>query len=264
VSSFWTWLIRRLLKRVTPNSNPTQSTALKGFFQMCRPIQTEFELVRVGPQYDGGYLIPNDLQDLVACFSPGVGDIVGFELDMLARGIPCYLLDASVRENPIQDLQAVFDRYYLSSYDDAESITLESWVTKYAPSSGDLILQMDVEGAEYGVIEQTSIETLMRFRIIVIEFHFTDYLFDSFGFKIINNSLKKILQKFSIVHIHPNNNSKTVMRHGIALPQALEFTFLRKDRHKKASFVTAYPNGLDMPCNPRKSDIVLPSSFFKL
>jgi hypothetical protein len=42
-------------------------------------------------------------------------------------------------------------------------------VRTHAPSAGDLILQMDIEGAEWPVILNASQEVLTRFRIIVLE-----------------------------------------------------------------------------------------------
>lgn len=50
---------------------------------------------------DGGYLIPDDLEGISACFSPGVDDRATFETSLIARGIPCFLADASVDKAPI-------------------------------------------------------------------------------------------------------------------------------------------------------------------
>ena len=36
-------------------------------------------LIRVGSDHDGGYLIPNILDQIESCFSPGVGKIYEFE-----------------------------------------------------------------------------------------------------------------------------------------------------------------------------------------
>ena len=47
-----------------------------------RPVTTEHELIRIGADADGGYLVPNDLSGLTACFSPGVDDIASFEQHM--------------------------------------------------------------------------------------------------------------------------------------------------------------------------------------
>jgi hypothetical protein len=45
---------------------------LENFFAQINPVITEHELMRLGADHDGGYLIPNDLDGITACFSPGV------------------------------------------------------------------------------------------------------------------------------------------------------------------------------------------------
>src|SRR3954463_7181162 len=64
--------------------------------EAARPWQTEHPLIRVGGAGDGGYLLPDDLDGIAACFSPGVSNQATFEEDLLARGIPCFQADASV------------------------------------------------------------------------------------------------------------------------------------------------------------------------
>ncbi len=50
-----------------------------------RPISCDKTLIRLGPKGDGGYLVPDDLEGIVACFSPGVGSISKFEKDCTER-----------------------------------------------------------------------------------------------------------------------------------------------------------------------------------
>src|SRR4051794_36195573 len=46
--------------------------------QALRPWITEHPLIRLGGEHDGGYLLPDDLDGIVACFSPGVSDEASF------------------------------------------------------------------------------------------------------------------------------------------------------------------------------------------
>jgi hypothetical protein len=110
-------------------------------------------------------------------------------------------------------------------------MTLDSWVNKELPdNNSDLLLQMDIEGSEYEVIIQSSNELLRMFRIIVIEFHDMQNLFDRFGLKTIAACFAKLQRDFEIVHIHPNNNHQPIKYMGYEIPPAIEITFLRKDR----------------------------------
>ena len=51
---------------------------LKQFFDVIKPIQTNHNLIRVGGKGDGGYLIPDDLENIKVCFSPGVDVTANF------------------------------------------------------------------------------------------------------------------------------------------------------------------------------------------
>jgi hypothetical protein len=56
-------------------------------------------------------------------------------------------------------------------------MTLESWMKKMRPSGGEFILQIDIEGTEYGVLHRTPINVLKQYRILVIEFHELNSIF---------------------------------------------------------------------------------------
>lgn len=60
-----------------------------------RPVNADKELIRIGPARDGGYLVPDDLEGIEACFSPGAGKISGFEKECAERGMNVYLADKS-------------------------------------------------------------------------------------------------------------------------------------------------------------------------
>ena len=219
-------------------------------------------LRRFGGDADGGYLVPDDLAGISAVFSPGVGLVSSFEADLIdAIGAQCgvYMADASVE--PPRDLTKTwhFSKSYLAAIDESPYIRLETWVKGCArEDSSDLLLQMDIEGAEYLVLVDTPIEILRKFRIIVIEFHRLDRLFLSDTFELYSLVFEKLLSTHVIVHLHPNNNDGLLSVRGIEVPATMEFTFLRKDRFSAASGVKSYPNPLDRKNNPDKPDLVLP------
>ena len=67
---------------------------------LLKPNDLGYDLIRIGPNGDGGYLVPDVLNKIKICFSPGVGDIHGFENDLLDRGIKVFMADGTV-EKPI-------------------------------------------------------------------------------------------------------------------------------------------------------------------
>jgi hypothetical protein len=180
------------------------------FISKLYPIQTEHPLIRLGGSGDGGYLIPDDLDRVAACFSPGVDSWTNFERDLVRRGIQCFLADGSIERPPICDRQMHFLRKFLGVINDDRTITLDDWVTANAPGHSDLILQMDIEGAEWPVLLNVSRDVLRRFRIIVVEFHDLERLMDKHAFLIIKLAFERLLQDYYIVHNHPNNFGRTV------------------------------------------------------
>jgi len=108
------------------------------------------ELIRLGNNGDGGYLIPNDLTDIKYCYSPGVSSSVGFELDLLEHGIESFLADFSIENIPILNKKFDFEKKYIGHErgNSNDYITLESWINMKTPNEANLILQMDIEGGE--------------------------------------------------------------------------------------------------------------------
>ncbi len=89
---------------------------------------------------------------------------------------------------------------------------------------------MDIEGEEYDVIFDTANETL---------------------------------KKFSIVHIHSNNNVVPIKHRGYEFPPFMEFTFLRKDRIHYWSYTKSFPHPLDIVNVPSKPDFALPKCWYQ-
>lgn len=243
---------------------PTVDRArMQAFFNAVRPVQTQHALIRMGGEGDGGYLVPDDLAGIEACFSPGVSDVASFEHELAHRNIKSFLADHSVDAPPISSDLFDFEKKYLGPKEDEVFMTLESWVRRKAPAEGDMILQMDIEGAEYGVIFDTSSDTLKRFRILAIEFHGLDALIVNGSFELFNLTFTKLLKDFEVVHIHPNNYYPPLQYKEFSIPPLLEITFLRKDRITTRQPCTTFPHPLDRPNVPEREDLVLPGCWYR-
>jgi hypothetical protein len=167
-------------------SRTTDKAKVLDFLSSVKPLQTNHDLIRLGGATDGGYLVPNDIEGVDVCFSPGVSQVSAFEEDLTKRGIRCFLADYSVDSPPVANDLFDFEKKYLGPADSGNFMTLESWINIKAPTGSDFILQMDIEGAEYGVLFDTSPGTLRKFRMLVIEFHRLDALCDKMGYELIS------------------------------------------------------------------------------
>ena len=253
---------RNLVQRTRPDLALSLIHAL-------RPLDCGKPLIRIGGNADGGYLVPDDLDGIEYCFSPGVNTIADFENDLADRKIHSFLADYSVDGPPISRPEFTFDKKFLGATDNEQFFTLASWKDKYLKDySGDLLLQMDIEGGEYQVIFNTPDQLLCQFRILVIEFHSLDKLLDPFGFELLSHCFQKLLQFFYIVHLHPNNCCGSVLWDDIEIPKVMEFTFLNKRRVDQIKPQRTFPHPLDAPNLPidtpyiPKWDLMLPKCWY--
>lgn len=240
----------------------TETRQVRELIKKLRPVTCTRELIRFGPDTDGGYLLPNDLAGIEACFSPGVNNVSGFELDCANKGMKVFMADASVEGPAAQHPQFHFVKKFIGASTQAEFITLDDWVaTSIGSSKSDLLLQMDIEGYEYDALLSASSALLQRVRVMVIEFHDLEYLFCGPAFPVYKQVFEKILQTHTCVHIHPNNYSEIMSVDGLEVPQMAEFTFLRNDRVHQPSFARQFPHPLDKD-NTSKPSRPLPKSFY--
>jgi hypothetical protein len=228
---------------------------------LVRPVTTNHPLIRIGSRHDGGYLVPDDLTGIAACFSPGVSTNVAFELDLAGRGIQSYMVDASIDALPAHNDAFTFDSLWLGATDDAGSkrISLDSWVSKYAPdpTAGDLLLQMDIEDAEWATLAAVSRDTLARFRIIVLELHDLTSLASRKGNLYIKSIFQKLREDFDVVHAHPNNYFAPERVKGVSIHPILEITLLRRDRINSSRPTEDFPHPLDSRNLVRRPDVRL-------
>jgi hypothetical protein len=227
----------------TKDTESTQSTfaEVEGpltLIEVLRPKPMPFPLIRIGANKDGAYLLPDDLKGIRACFSPGVNNFKDFEDELFNRfGIVSHMCDFSSDveklKTPLKPGQT-FKKKWLDVNGDKDSITLSDWVNELEPNnSDDLLLQMDIEGAEYRNLLNAPDAVLRRFRIVVMELHRLSIVNRPEEFQKELGPLLAVLNKhFVCVHSHPNNcaGDVTLVGSNLNVPKVLELTFLRRDR----------------------------------
>lgn len=242
----------------------TDAESLKRLIMQIKPWDCGLDLIRVGGQADGGYIVPNDFEGLSACFSPGVSDSAFFEEDLANRFfIPSHLADFSVEGPPTGFHPKSFLKKFVGSRDTDELITLQSWMESCSTigPSDEFVLQMDIEGSEYETLLATPSKFLNHFRILVLEIHGYGNWSDPAYFQIVESFFEKILQNFTIVHAHANNCSGTVTISGVEFPNDFEISLIRNDRIKSQVGYARLPNPLDRPNIQSKKEILISDYF---
>lgn len=230
------------------------------FYSKLWPVYTGYELIRIGADGDGGYLVPNCIEGIAACLSPGTGGDATLEEEIYKKyGIKSILCDPSHDRPEGLSRNLSFDKVKLARHTSLESnsISMPDWLKKYKLSESlPLMLSMDIEGGEYEVIDSLEIKDISKFRIVVMELH---ALSSDFGLISADSLIKKMLDIFDIVHIRPNNacnlkiNSKSFC---YDYYHALDITFLSKYMRK------CHPRQVESLPHPLDQNHVLPGTWF--
>ena len=117
--------VGQMIRWVTDVRQPEFETFIRGL-----PIVWPQSMVRIGGDQDGGYLLPDDLDGIEFCFSPGVADSASFESDLQTRfGIQSFLADASVDGPPEGFDAAGFQKIFIGDRpNNSRFQTLEHWI----------------------------------------------------------------------------------------------------------------------------------------
>ena len=240
-----------------------------------KPIEID-NLLRIGNNYDGGYIINKEIVDNCKnCISFGLGDNFSFEeeLKKINPSINIRMYDHTVNItyliknfffwlwHAIRYRKLSFRFMYLFKYifffSKKNNFHIKRKISKNSlntlMNSLNLIpeysiLKIDIDGDEYNIIEEIK---NFRFLALIIEFEEAD------------KNLQKILDfieennKLKLIHVHANNFLPLGIKN---IPQALELTFIDTRLIKNPNILSKkkYPiKGLDYPNNPIKKDIKL-------
>ncbi len=240
-------LMRDILLKFNINiyhlSNSEQIHNFLDYFKI--EIPENLNLIRIGSKNDGGYLIPNILNEIKFCYSAGIGGNVSFEKDLLTHKISSFGADGSIENLPEKIEKYNFTKKNIGIINNNKTIRFEDWINQNTPESNSLIGQIDIEGGEYNLIIDTPLLTLKKFKILVIEFHNLSRINNKIILENYSSCFEKILEVFKICHIHINNAEKPIKVHGIEIPPLLEITFLNKDLYTGNNKTFEIPNKLD-------------------
>jgi hypothetical protein len=215
------------------------------------------EYVRVGRDNDGGYIMPDYFGSCRIAYSFGISDDVSWDCDIARRGIDVYQYDHTIDALPKWNTRFRFFKFGIAGKDDTDRslLSIETILKRNGHDTAqNLLLKMDVEGAEWDFLNCAAAETLSLFSQIVFEFHsLTDVRKEN---KIIS-ALKKLNRTHQVVCVHGNNYGYAQEAEGILMPASLEATYVRRADHSFRDAVRRFPTEIDMPCCAERADFAL-------
>lgn len=208
---------------------------------------TGFDLVRVGCDNDGGYIMLDDFPGGIA-YSFGICDDVSWDKDMASRGYDVFMYDHTIDGLPEENTRFHWSKLGISDgvTDDERLKTLEELISRNGrENERDMILKMDVEGAEWGFLESVKPETLSQFSQITLELH--GMVNPAYSERILN-ALRKINMTHQLIHLHANNNSTYITAGGKSFCSFIEASYvLRKKYNFSGDYDVNLPLKIDMP-----------------
>jgi hypothetical protein len=258
----------------------TPSKELIQWLFTLRPVDMDLDLIRLGSEHDGGYVIPENLDSIKLNISPGCNSVWQFEKDLYLRfGIPSILLDKPEAKPDNLFPPTTFLPFWVGTYDDTETLRIDSLVEqlflgslKMYDSNGQVIslkegednalmMQMDIENAEWNVLSSLSKETLNLFKVLVIEFHNLRYAKNYLIFKTLYQPvIAKLLESFSVINANGNNNCSTFQLgdKNIHFPDTVELTLVKKGTESPKPPQYSKLEILNMPNVVNKPPITIP------
>ena len=211
--------------------------------------------IRLGNNYDGGYVIP-DL-DYSKLYSFGISDDMSFDRDFVEKykNSTAYLFDPTIDKLPssYDTSKIFFNKIGLGNENKQTKInnlicdvnTLDNIILR--ETDNNMLLKIDIEGDEFDSLLIVEDNILKKFMCIVIEYHWLSN--DNTKNKI--QCFEKLNNLFYPIHIHANNHSPVIVKdYFYHIPDVVEITYIRKDLIDKPVICKdKFPTKLDCPNN---------------
>ena len=217
----------------------------------------DYNLIRIGRLYDGGYLMLNNFNPKQIAYSFGINDDVSWDKDISTRQIHCYMYDHTIHQLPCGENQFFHwsKTGVCGNTPQKDCKTIKQLLESNGHiNKNDLILKMDVEGAEWDVLDDIDFSILRKFDQIVIELH---HICNLSNYERMIRCLNKLQTTHQAIWVHGNNYSDYLKVGNLITPDTLEVLFANKEKYQFTQNNNQFPLTQDFPNNPEKLDIYL-------
>jgi hypothetical protein len=163
--------------------------------------------------------------------SGGIENNNSFEVTLAKSGVKGIQVDNSITTPPVIHKNLTFLKGTLGLGEE-ESFSINRYMNER--NFSNVVLKLDIEGAEYEVINGISLDNLKKIHCLIVEFHNLDSICtDTFW-----NQIQSLLIKLKRVELYPcfvsaNNVTSGEILGGTLIPRNIEVTFTRKSNLKR-------------------------------
>jgi hypothetical protein len=230
---------------------------LQAMLQPMTPVGGRF--VRVGGDNDGGYVMVDHGLDNTSVYNFGIGNEVTWDQAMAEHGSKIYQFDHTIDAPPPVVGETVFTRKGLGVLSDDRFVSLRDAVCANGDAERtDLVLNIDIEGGEWGILPALNHRELAPFTQIMMELHgLLKFIEDSSFRNRVSESLDALSETHQLVHVHANNWGSYAMANGVLAYDVLEVTLVRKSDWEFVECDERFPRDLDRPNCPYRPELRL-------
>ena len=222
-----------------------------------KPLDAKLPLRRFGRNGDGGYVLLNVIPKDTVCISLGIADEISFDEELSPLVNHIYMYDHSIVAPPVNLGNATFRALRVVSEitDNRLEIDITTIFSQIDPSK-QVILKVDIEGAEWESFKDIDSELLLRCDQIIFEFHNIQTLYSQKNYFAYLAFLNRLLASHIVVNTHINNWDSYEIIQGVPVPNVLEVTLVRKDLVEIHSGELGAET-LNYPNNPSRPEFLL-------
>jgi hypothetical protein len=217
-------------------------------------LSNDLSFRRIGDSADGGYVLIDDFRGDEHCLSFGVGGNWSFDLAISELISSVDMFDHTVEKPGNLPPKVIFHPYGISEFSGGEFVSVHDVFTA-VPHEKDIVLKIDIEGAEWEVLGALSGAEKARCKQIIVEYHNLHEVGNQDFLDQATLVLKSLNESHFLVNLHANNWAKFDLISGVPFPDVIEVTYYRKERGildnpKSISMLS----DLNTPNNPQRPE----------
>lgn len=218
-----------------------------------------FELKRYGRHHDGGYVMLDDFVECHYAYSFGINDDSSWDEQIAENDIDVFCYDHTIDSLPNNNPRLHFNKIGIGVRDSlGESLLSFDTILDFnkCQNEDNMILKMDTEGAEWGVIRDISSETLSKFSQMTFEFHNVASTY-FLSFEETLAIFEKLNRTHQVIWIHANNFGAVEQSGNIVIPDTIEITYANRNKYQFQPCEYKCPLNIDEPNHSVRPDVEL-------